>query len=424
MVDFLQSLSQGLRGAAGVLSPDVYSAQMQQDELRRQEALQQRKEKQTQQEQQMNQIKEAIQNGSMDAAAGNAQLKALGYTGPEIGPTATAQKALGEFDPLRQKTRAENQQKLVEALQTAQTGGGTPEEQQKRIGQALLQYGTEEQQRDYTKSLLTPTMRGGRKDVQVLADGSVAIIDLDTNKVTKLGQTELGGKVRPTSAVLAMQRGALPGRGQGVTLTPEQNDALFGVNGAVTTGKLSPDRVNSRTAALLANAYLRNPNIDMNRLASDSTLMRNAQFMNKAITLETLPEVMKNMVEAGKNVDFSDVRTLGKIEMWKKGELNDPALVTYLTQRNDALMEIAFAMRGAGMSEGAIKMENEASSPTMSPTALDAWLKGQMKALAPRLKRMSHFTRTPASEIPGLEEASAPAAAPSKTASGATVSKW
>jgi len=123
-IDFLGALSQGLRSAAAIRSPEVAAQIAQEDELRRQETLQQRKEKQTQQAQQMNQIKEAIQNGSMDAAAGNAQLKALGYTGPDItaGPLAlertqqlkTAQAAqereqqyrtsLGQIDALRGQT--------------------------------------------------------------------------------------------------------------------------------------------------------------------------------------------------------------------------------------------------------------------------------------------------------------------------------
>jgi len=167
MVDFLQSLSQGLRGAAGVLSPDVYSAQMQQDELRRQEALQQRKEKQTQQAQQMNQIKEAIQNGSMDAAAGNAQLKALGYTGPDItaGPLALerTQKLKAE------QTTQEQQQKYRDALRDVSALSGqtntrtgkpyTEEELGAKIRAVHVQYAPVSQ--------LTSIAGGGARDVAV-----------------------------------------------------------------------------------------------------------------------------------------------------------------------------------------------------------------------------------------------------------------
>jgi hypothetical protein len=39
------------------------------------------------------------------------------------------------------------------------------------------------------------------------------------------------------------------------------------------------------------------------------------------------------------------------------------------------------------------KAETEVSSPTMSPSALDAWLRGQMKALQPRLDINRRITR-------------------------------
>ena len=101
---------------------------------------------------------------------------------------------------------------------------------------------------------------------------------------------------------------------------------------------------------------------------------------------ETLPEIMQNMVDTGKELDLSNNRTVGKMQMWAKGEFNDPTLTMYMTQRNDALMTIAGVMRGTGMTDMAHKAETEASSPTMDGPALDAWLKGQMLSLAPRLK--------------------------------------
>lgn len=177
-------------------------------------------------------------------------------------------------------------------------------------------------------------------------------------------------------------------------LTPEQNDALFGQNGAVTQGKLDPRKINSRTASLLANAYLLNPNMDMNKLASDSAMMQNATYMNKQYTLETMPEVMKNMVDAGKKLNYSDVKFIGNAEAFAKGQLNDPDFTAYMASRNDALLSIAATMRGVGMSDQAHRAEIEAASPTMSPKALDAWLQAQNLSLAPRLKMANKFTRT------------------------------
>ena len=53
------------------------------------------------------------------------------------------------------------------------------------------------------------------------------------------------------------------------TLTPEQNDALFGENGAVASGKINPNRINSRNAKMWADAFLRNPNADPVKVAQD-----------------------------------------------------------------------------------------------------------------------------------------------------------
>jgi hypothetical protein len=176
-------------------------------------------------------------------------------------------------------------------------------------------------------------------------------------------------------------------------LTPEQNEALFGEKGAVTTGRLDPNRVNSKTASIFADAELKRPGTDFSKISGDIALGRNATFRQNAMTAEVLPEIMQQMVDAGKKIGFSDNRTIGKMQGWVKGEFNDPDMTEYMTQRNDALMTVARVMRGAGMTDMAHKAETEVSSPTMSPDALDAWMRGQMKSLQPRLDINRRITR-------------------------------
>ena len=176
-------------------------------------------------------------------------------------------------------------------------------------------------------------------------------------------------------------------------LTPEQNEALFGEKGAVTTGRLDPNRVNSKTASIFADAELKRPGTDFSKISGDIALGRNATFRQNAMTAEVLPEIMQQMVDAGKKIGFSDNRTIGKMQGWVKGEFNDPDMTEYMTQRNDALMTVARVMRGAGMTDMAHKAETEVSSPTMSPAALDAWMRGQMKSLQPRLDINRRITR-------------------------------
>lgn len=59
-------------------------------------------------------------------------------------------------------------------------------------------------------------------------------------------------------------------------LSVEQNEALFGENGAVTTGRLDPNKINSRTAAIFADAAIRNPNTDFAKISSDINSGRKA----------------------------------------------------------------------------------------------------------------------------------------------------
>jgi hypothetical protein len=178
-------------------------------------------------------------------------------------------------------------------------------------------------------------------------------------------------------------------------LSPEENDALFGPKGAVTTGRLDPQKVNSRTAKIFAQGEMLNPGTtDFVALTGDAAINRNAPFRMRAMTAEVLPEIMTNMVEAGKKLNYPDAKFAGVIKQWAMGQMNDPDLTSYMTQRNDALMTIASVMRGNGMTDMAHKAEVEASNPTMSPAALDAWLEAQKKALEPRLKQNEKYART------------------------------
>ena len=233
---------------------------------------------------------------------------------------------------------------------------------------------------------------------QLTADTSIA-----TNKATNERMASEGRLNRANAKDIANIRTTSGG------LTPEQTDALYGPNGAVTLGRLDPYKVNGRTAKILADAYILNPNTDMNALGSNAGLMRNAPYMARAQTTEMLPEILSNVVTAGKKVNYSDAKFIGAVEQFAKGQMNDPDFISYMTQRNDALLTIAGVMRGNGATDQAHRAEIEAASPTMSPAALDAWLKAQMTALAPRLKQAAKVTRTPgAAAAEGLP---APAAA-------------
>ena len=129
-----------------------------------------------------------------------------------------------------------------------------------------------------------------------------------------------------------------------------------------------------------------NPELNIRSGTADYVLSKNPTFRQKAMTAEVLPDIMGHIVEAGKKVDFSNIRKFGNLQKFYKENVNDPDLVEYMALRNDGLMEIASVMRGAGMTDKAHEAEVEAMNPTLSPRGLDAWYKAQMKALKPRLK--------------------------------------
>src|SRR5208283_240302 len=122
----------------------------------------------------------------------------------------------------------------------------------------------------------------------------------------------------------------------------------------------------------------------------------NPTFQQRAMNVDMLPGLLTQMTALGKKLNggegYNDVAFAGKAQQVMNGQLNDPDYTQYMAMRNDVLLKLANVMRGVGMSDKTIQLENEVSSPTMSPNALDAWLKGQMNAVMPLWERQQHIT--------------------------------
>lgn len=201
--------------------------------------------------------------------------------------------------------------------------------------------------------------------------GGIASTEKDTQQARLYGAQADAGGFNPNT-----------GMGWAAQLGPEQYAAL---DNAIREGRLDPARLNSRTALIYAEIEARSPGTNFNRMIADAALQRNATFQQRAMTMEALPTVLSHMTSLGKKIGYSDNRTIGRMQAFMQGEFNDPDYAEYMSLRNDALMNIANVMRGVGMSDQAHRAEIEAAAPTMSPLALDGWLKGQMSALKPRL---------------------------------------
>lgn len=171
-------------------------------------------------------------------------------------------------------------------------------------------------------------------------------------------------------------------------------DTQAAVQKAVDEGRLNFKDLNSRNAAIIGSLALHNPTYNFNGEAADAALSRNANFRQRAMVVDSLPALMSNLVSVGKKLNYPDLQVAGMGKKWLMGQTNDPDLTEYMTQRNDVLMKLANVMRGVGMSDKAHEAEIEAMNPTLSPVALDGWLKGQMSAVTPLMdaqKRSAHI---------------------------------
>jgi hypothetical protein len=196
-------------------------------------------------------------------------------------------------------------------------------------------------------------------------------------------------------------------------------DGIAAITKAVQEERLDPTRVNSRTAPILAQMELANPGTNYNRLHADATLQNNPTFQQRANGLEIMPGILQHVTQLGKALDsgagYSDLRTVGKLQQFMNGELNDPAYAEYMPVRNDALLRLAYLMRGQGASDMANKTEQEAFAPTLAPYALDAWLKGQLSVLKPMIEKNSRIVH-----LGEAGQGTQPLAAPSAGAPPAT----
>jgi hypothetical protein len=201
-------------------------------------------------------------------------------------------------------------------------------------------------------------------------------------------------------------------------LTPEEREAL---SQAARDGRVDIKGVTKFQAKVLAQSLVDNPGLNAVQLHARAVLAANPAAQRQAMTVQILPDVVNNVRNAGKKLNYSDMKFAGKVEAWAKGQFNDPDFVNYMTQRNDALLTIAQVMRGTGATDMSTKMEAEAAHPTMSPRALDAWYNAQITALLPRARIAEQRGLLDPGTADALAKAHGGVNAPAKTP---TVSNW
>jgi hypothetical protein len=167
-------------------------------------------------------------------------------------------------------------------------------------------------------------------------------------------------------------------------LTDEQNEALFGKNGAVTTGRLDPNKVNSRTAALFADAFLKNPDADFAKISSDINSGRKAdtefatgksgnaiRSFNVGIShLDTL----NNLADALNNGDLKAFNQIGNFIATQTGQ---PAPTNFGAAKKIVGDELVKAIVGAG----GTGHDREEVAKTIDAANSPAQLKGAIKTV-------------------------------------------
>ena len=197
-------------------------------------------------------------------------------------------------------------------------------------------------------------------------------------------------------AGLNAHKNADPAAFRASTFGATSDQGVQALSQAVAEGRLDPTRLNARTAPILAQIEQGNPGTNFNRLHADAALQANSTFQQRAMSVDMLSGLLSNVTALGKKLNggtgYNDLKTVGQMQAYFNGQLNDPDYTEYMTARNDTLLRLASVMRGTGMSDQAHTAEVEAMAPTLAPNALDAWMKGQMAVVKPLLERQNRIT--------------------------------
>jgi hypothetical protein len=211
-------------------------------------------------------------------------------------------------------------------------------------------------------------------------------------------------------------------------LTPEERAAI---SKAVGDGRVDLKGITKFQAKVVAQALVDNPGLNGIALHAKATLAANPAAQRNGMLLEAVPELLKNVRDSGKSLNFSDAQFIGNTQKWLKGQFNDPKFAEYMTQRADLLMTMANVMGQSGATDKRIQLEHEAANPSLSPKALDGWYKAQVKSVLPRIRIAEQKGLVDAGssdllqkDLDAANAASAPPAAPARTRSGASVSNW
>jgi hypothetical protein len=231
----------------------------------------------------------------------------------------------------------------------------------------------------------------------------------------------------------------------GTSLTPEQNDALFGENGAVALGKINPNRINGRNAKMWADAFVRNPNSDPVKVAQDVASADKAikDFGTgpqgvKVTSFNTAIDHLDTLAKLGAAMQNGDVKAFNVISNTLGVQTGQPMATMYNQAAKIVGSEVSKAIV-PGVGTGKEREETaKAFDAALSPDQLKGadvvakkLLGGQLASLEQQYKRttkredFADQLLSPAAKAAYQAVRSSATPAPAAaTKSGATVSNW
>lgn len=121
---------------------------------------------------------------------------------------------------------------------------------------------TANEQRKYTDVDASTAANNATSRANTAANNATQVKTTGMNNATTLEVQDRIDKRQAATQQFKVEHGV-------AGLTDEQNEALFGENGAVTSGRLDPKRINSKTATIFADAELKKPGTNFSQISSD-----------------------------------------------------------------------------------------------------------------------------------------------------------
>ena len=190
------------------------------------------------------------------------------------------------------------------------------------------------------------------------------------------------------------------------TLTPQQNEALFGENGAATRGLINPNKLNARTAKMWADAFILNPNANPTAVSQDIKAAEKSinsfaagedgKSVQRLNTASDHLETLQKMIPTLKN---NDVRAFNAMANELAAQTGQPAPTNFQQAARIVGSEVAKAIiPGQGASkerEEFVKPFSTAASPEQLQGAINVSLNllgGQYKSLENKYRNATKRT--------------------------------